>query len=64
MEFIPKRGSLGRQLKLLYDEVDRDRNEMEAQYDRQTNHSANAAMQRYWNQKIRNELQTLAQYTY
>lgn len=64
MEFIPGRGSLGRQLKTLYDGVERERDAMEIQYDRQTGHSANAAMQRFWNLKIRNELQSLDQYAY
>lgn len=64
MEFIPRRGDPEYQLKQLYDEVDRKRDVMEKEYDRETSHSANPVAQRQWNERIRRELAQLERYAY
>ncbi len=61
-EFIPKRGSIGQQLKQLYDDVERDRAATENLYDTETKHSADAERQAYWLGKIRDQLKELEEY--
>jgi len=57
--FVPKRGSLGQQLKKLYDEVEAERVAMENLYDTETKHSADGERQAEWNERIRKELKEL-----
>lgn len=61
-EFVPRRGSLGRQLKQVYEEVERDRDAMENLYDKETKHSADSEQQAYWNEKIARALKELEEY--
>ena len=61
-EFVPKRGDLGHQLKLLYDEVESERDAMENLYDKETRHSADAVRQADWNIRIRKELKELEKF--
>ncbi len=60
--FIPKRGSLGRQLKKLYDEVEAERVAMESLYDMETKHSAEGERQAEWLERIRKELKALEEF--
>ena len=60
--FIPKRGSLGRQLKKLYDEVEAERVAMENLYDMETKHSADGERQAEWSERIRKELKELEEF--
>lgn len=64
MEFIPRRGDLHQQLNQMYDDVDKARDTMERLYDQETRHSADAVMQRRWNERIRKELAELGEYAY
>ncbi len=60
--FIPGRGSLGKQLKQLYDEVEGERVATENLYDTETKHSANVERQANWNVRIRKELKALEEF--
>jgi hypothetical protein len=60
--FIPKRGSLGQQLKRLYGEVEAERVTMESLYDTETKHSVNHERQAEWNERIRKELRELEEF--
>jgi len=60
--FIPGRGSLGKQLKQLYDEVEGERVAIENLYDSETKHSADAKRQANWNERIREELKALEEF--
>jgi hypothetical protein len=61
-EFVPGRGDLAHQLKLLYDEVESEREAMEMRYDKETRHSMNADRQAYWNVWIGKELKALEKF--
>lgn len=61
-EFVPKRGSLGKQLKQVYDDVEREREATENLYDAETRHSADADRQAYWLGRIRDQLKELEEY--
>ena len=58
-EFVPKRGSLGHQLELLYDEVEAAREAEEQLYDQQTGHGSNAVRQGEWEVRIQKDLKEL-----
>jgi hypothetical protein len=58
-EFVPKRGSLGHQLELLYDEVESSREAEQQLYDLQTGHGSNAVRQAEWEVRIEKELKEL-----
>lgn len=60
--FVPGRGSLGKQLKQLYDEVEGERVTTENLYDAETKHSADAGRQVNWNERIRKELKALEEF--
>jgi hypothetical protein len=60
--FVPGRGDLAHQLKLLYDEVESEREATEILYDKETRHSLNAGRQAYWNVRIGNELKELEKF--
>jgi hypothetical protein len=60
--FVPKRGSLGQQLKRLYDEIEGGRVAMENLYDAETKHSADRERQVEWNEWIRKELKALEEF--
>jgi hypothetical protein len=61
-EFVPKRGDLAHQLRLLYDQVESEREAMENEYDTETRHSADARRQAYWNVRIGKELKALEKF--
>ena len=61
-EFVPGRGSLGKQLKQLYDKVEEERVAMETLYDTETEHSADRKQQANWNERIREELKALEEF--
>lgn len=61
-EFVPGRGDLAHQLRLVYDEIEREREAREDLYDRETGHSADAARQAEWNVSIRRELKELEKF--
>jgi hypothetical protein len=60
--FVPRRGDLGHQLRLLYDETESERDAMENLYDKETKHSIDAVRQAYWNGRIRRELKALEEF--
>ncbi len=62
-EFVPKRGDLGHQLRLLYDETESERDAMENLYDKETKHSIDAVRQAYWNGRIQKELKDLEKFS-
>jgi hypothetical protein len=61
-EFVPGRGSLGKQLKQLYDAVEVERVATETLYDTETEHSADRKQQANWNERIREELKALEEF--
>lgn len=61
-EFVPKRGSLGHQLELLYDEVEAAREAEERLYDQQTGHGSDAVRQAEWEVRILKELRELDEF--
>lgn len=48
------------ELKKMHSEVGRDSKTMQAEYDKETEHSVNEAAQKKWNKKIENELKSLS----
>jgi predicted secreted Zn-dependent protease len=58
-EFVPRRGSLARQLESLYEEVERERDVEEDLYDRQTGHGSFAVRQTEWAARIQKELKEM-----
>jgi hypothetical protein len=60
-EYVPKRGSLAKQLNLVYEEVEKERELEEELYDKETSHSTNAGRQAEWNARILRELKELAE---
>lgn len=61
-EYSFNRRTYNRDLKRIYDEVTDAKEEMQDQYDRETNHSINKAKQQEWLVKIRNLLKEYEDY--
>ncbi|MGZ3902453.1 MAG: DUF922 domain-containing protein [Bacteroidia bacterium] len=56
--------SFQQELKKMHSEVGRDSKAMQAEYDKETEHSVNEVGQKKWNKKVTEELKSLSAYTY
>ena len=50
------------ELKKMHSEVGRDSKAMQAEYDKETEHSVNEAAQKKWNKRVENELKSLSKF--